>query len=96
MNYLDVLKSPRITEKLDKAQAAHNQYAFEIDREANKRDVRGAVEKLFKVHVVGVRTAIYRGKMKRIGRSFGKRPNTKMAFVTLKKGDEIALFKGKA
>ena len=93
MNYLDVIHGPLITEKLDKAQEAHNQYAFVVDRKANKNDIRSAVEKLFKVSVEDVKTAIFRGKKKRIGRSIGRRPNYKKALVTLKKGESIALFK---
>jgi large subunit ribosomal protein L23 len=93
MNYLEVIRGPLITEKLDKAQESHNQYAFLVDRKANKHDIRSAVERLFKVSVEAVHTSIVRGKTKRIGRSIGQRPNFKKALVTLKKGESIALFK---
>lgn len=96
MNHLDVIRAPIITEKLDKAQEALNQFTFSVDRQATKRDIRDAVQRLFKVTVTGVRTAIVRGKNKRIGRSSGRRPNYKKAMVTLKKGDTIGLFKGTA
>ena len=76
----DVVKRPLITEK--------------VHREATKIQVKQAVEKLFNVHVLAVRTAIARGKNKRVGKNVGRRPNWKKAFVTLKEGDTIALFEG--
>ena len=57
--------------------------------------VKQAVESLFKVKVVDVKTAIVRGKMRRIGRSQGMRPNWKKAIITLKEGDAISIFEGK-
>jgi large subunit ribosomal protein L23 len=92
----DVIKGPLITEKLDKAREKFRQYSFLVDREATKHEVRNAVETLFKVNVEGVRTLIVRGKVKRMGRSMGKRPNFKKAIVTLKEGDKIDLFEGGA
>jgi large subunit ribosomal protein L23 len=65
-----------------------------VHRDATKIQVKQAVEKLFNVHVLAVRTAVARGKNKRVGRSMGRRPNWKKAFVTLKEGDTIALFEG--
>ena len=56
--------------------------------------MKQAVETLFKVNVTDVRTAIVRGKNKRVGRSVGQRPNWKKAFVTLKEGDNIDFFEG--
>jgi large subunit ribosomal protein L23 len=91
-----VIKGPLITEKLDKAREKFRQYSFLIDMKATKHDVANAVEQLFKVHVEGVRTAIIRGKVKRVGRSMGKRPNYKKAVVTLKEGESIELFEGGA
>jgi len=92
----DVLKGPLITEKLDKAREKFRQYSFIVDRRATKHEVARAVEELFKVHVEGVRTHVARGKVKRVGRSMGKRPNFKKAIVTLKEGDKIELFEGGA
>lgn len=92
----DVIKGPLITEKLDKAREKFRQYSFLVDLKASKHDVANAVEQLFKVNVEGVRTAIIRGKVKRVGRSIGKRPNYKKAVVTLKEGDKIELFEGGA
>jgi large subunit ribosomal protein L23 len=90
----DVVKRPLITEKNERAREAARQYAFEVHREATKIQVKQAVEKLFNVHVLAVRTAIARGKNKRVGRNVGRRPNWKKAFVTLKEGETIALFEG--
>jgi len=92
----DVIKGPLITEKLDKAREKHRQYSFLVDHKATKHDVAAAVTSQFKVTVEGVRTIIVRGKIKRIGRSMGKRPNFKKAIVTLKEGDKIELFEGGA
>jgi large subunit ribosomal protein L23 len=57
--------------------------------------VKQAIEKLFAVHVTAVRTAVARGKTKRVGRNVGRRPNWKKALVTLKQGETISLFEGK-
>jgi large subunit ribosomal protein L23 len=54
--------------------------------------VKGAVERLFGVHVLGVRTAVQRGKVKRVGRTVGRRPNWKKAIVSLRQGETIPLF----
>src|SRR6266498_1643703 len=90
----DVVKRPLITEKNERARELARQFAFEVHRDATKIQVKQAVETLFNVHVLAVRTAIARGKNKRVGRSVGQRPNWKKAFVTLKEGETIALFEG--
>jgi large subunit ribosomal protein L23 len=90
----DVVKRPLITEKSERNREAAQHYAFEVHRDATKIQVKTAVEKLFGVHVTAVRTAIARGKNKRVGRSVGRRPNWKKATVTLKQGETIALFEG--
>jgi len=90
----DVVKRPLITEKAERNREATRQFAFEVHREATKIQVKQAVEKLFNVHVLEVRTAIVRGKNKRVGRNFGRRPNWKKALVTLRDGETIALFEG--
>ncbi len=94
MDLTHVIKGPLITEKLDRAREKQRQYSFVVDRDATKHDVSRAVSTLFKVTVEDVRTCIMRGKIKRIGKSIGKRPNFKKAFVTLKEGDKIELFEG--
>ncbi len=67
---------------------------FEVAKEANKYEIRDAVEKLFNVKVVDVRTQIVRGKEKRIGRFQGRRPHWKKAIVTLEPGQTIEFFEG--
>jgi large subunit ribosomal protein L23 len=94
MEITHVIKGPLITEKLDKAREKLRQYSFVVDRDATKHDIARAVSTLFKVTVEDVRTTIMRGKIKRLGRSMGKRPNFKKAFVILKEGDKIELFEG--
>ena len=68
--------------------------AFEVALDANKIEIRKAIEALFKVDVLCVRTSIVRGKNKRVGRRFGRRPNWKKAVITLPKGQEIDVFEG--
>ncbi len=94
MKIHDVIKGPLITEKLDQAREKFRQYSFIVDKKATKVDVARAVETLFKVSVEGVRTNVVRGKVKRVGRNIGQRPNYKKAVVTLKEGDKIELFEG--
>lgn len=96
MNINHVIKGPLITEKLDKAREKQRQYSFIVDAKANKHDVKAAVSTLFKVTVETVRTAIMRGKIKRVGKNIGQRSNFKKAFVILKEGDKIELFEGGA
>lgn len=102
-----IIKRPLLTEKSARLRetgggaASHaegtdyaQQVVFEVARDANKIEVKAAVEKLFKVSVTQVRTLVVRGKMKRIGRFSGRRPGWKKAFVTLKPGDNIEFFEG--
>ncbi|HEY4730943.1 MAG TPA: 50S ribosomal protein L23 [Myxococcales bacterium] len=95
MNRFEIIKRPLDTEKLDRMRDRENKFAFEIDLKANKTEVKQAVEQLFKVKVLDVKTSIVRGKFRRIGRSEGQRSNWKKAIVTLKEGDAIQLFEGK-
>jgi large subunit ribosomal protein L23 len=95
MNRFDVIKKPIDTEKLNRLRDRENKYGFEVALMASKTEVKQAVESLFKVKVVDVKTSIVRGKMRRIGRSQGMRPNWKKAIVTLKEGDAISIFEGK-
>ena len=95
MNRFEIIKRPLDTEKLDRVRDRENKFAFEIDLKANKTEVKQAVEQLFKVKVLDVKTSIVRGKFRRVGRNEGKRPNWKKAIVTLKEGDAISLFEGK-
>ena len=88
----NILKRPLLTEKISQLQDARNQYAFEVDRRANKIEIAYAVKKLFDVTVREVRTLNVKGKPKRLGAFAGRRPNWKKAIVTLKEGDYIEVF----
>lgn len=90
----DIIKYPIITEKSNFQKSEMNQLTFCVDRRANKIEIKGAVEKLFKVKVVDVRTSNMKGKTKRVGRNIGKRPDWKKAIVTLRQGDHIDFFEG--
>jgi large subunit ribosomal protein L23 len=78
------------------AQSFAPQVAFEVAGDANKIEIRHAVEKLWQVEVVKVRTTIVRGKEKRLGRFVGRRSNWKKAIVTLAPGQNIDFFEGGA
>ena len=88
-----IIKRPMITEQGNTVRGAHNQYIFEVAPEANKHEIRQAVEHFFGLKVTQVRTMNYRGKVKRMGRFSGKRADWKKAVVTLAQGDSIDLFK---
>lgn len=91
----NVIKRPIIlTEKSRSLQEGQNQFAFEVDRRANKIEIRNAVQSLFKVTVTDVNTLVIRGKMRRMGRGVAKTQNWKKAIVTLKEGDSIKFFQG--
>lgn len=89
-----VLRRPHITEKANDLKDANNEYVFEVATDANKIQIRQAVEGLFNVRVSEVRTSVVRGKNKRVGRIMGRRPNWKKAFVSLKEGQTIDFFEG--
>jgi large subunit ribosomal protein L23 len=92
MQSYDVLIRPVITERATMLQERHNQVAFEVHKQANKHQIRNAVEQLYGVEVENVRTMVVPGKLKRRGQNVGKRPNWKKALVTLKEGDSIDFF----
>ena len=89
-----LIKRPIITEKMTRLQEEKNQYAFEIDPSMNKIEVAQGIEERFDVKVKCVRTQNYIGKMKRMGRTEGRRRNWKKAIVTLHQGYKIELFEG--
>jgi large subunit ribosomal protein L23 len=92
MNVYQVLKRPILTEKSD-YQRDDNQYVFEVDRRANKLQIREAVETLFDVEVVAVNTMIMKPKRRRLGRrAITTRPAWKRAIVTLAPGERIQEF----
>ena len=75
-------------------EAIKPQLLFEVAKDANKVEIRHAVEKLWNVDVLDVRTAVVRGKEKRMGRFIGKRSNWKKAIVTIAAGQNIEFFEG--
>ncbi|OGP65111.1 MAG: 50S ribosomal protein L23 [Deltaproteobacteria bacterium RBG_13_53_10] len=89
-----IIRRPLVTEKSTQQKETGRQYAFEVEKDANKVEIQRAVERLFKVKVEQVRTCNVLGKMKRLGRKSGKRPDWKKAIVTLKEGDRIDFFEG--
>jgi len=90
--YYRIIRRPRVTEKGLKMVDRGRAYPFEVAVSANKVEVRQAVEALFKVKVASVRTQNYRGKVKRVGRWYGRRPDWKKAIVVLKEGYAIENF----
>jgi len=89
----EVLRRPLITEKNTMLQA-QGKYAFEVAEEANKHQIKQAVEKAFRVKVMAVNVMTVPGKTKRVGRRMVLTPSHKKAIVTLKAGDKIELFEG--
>jgi large subunit ribosomal protein L23 len=87
-----VLKAPVITEKSTLLKENMQVLAFNVLRDANKIEIKDAVENIFKVKVDSVRTANFHGKKKRQGRYVGRRPDWKKAYVTLKKGEKMIEF----
>ncbi len=91
---LNVIRKPLVTEKVTRMQEKLNQYVFEVERSAGKIEIKRAVEERFKVHVTAIRTITLPGKVKRMGRFSGRRPDRKKAIVTLVKDEKIELFEG--
>ena len=87
-----VIVRPVVTEKSNDLVAQENQYVFEVHKDANKIEIRSAVEMVFGVRVSAVRTQFVRGNTRRVGRFYGKRPSWKKAIVTLHDGDSIDLY----
>ena len=92
-NPRDVLLKPIITEKTAQMMQ-DNKYTFKVALTANKVEIRQAVEEIFKVKVLDVNTMRVLGKMKRMGRNMGKRPDYKKAIVKLAPGQTIGFFEG--
>ncbi|MDP2663235.1 MAG: 50S ribosomal protein L23 [Dehalococcoidia bacterium] len=93
MHMFNVLLRPIITEK-NTLLGEHGKYTFEVDRKANKPQVREAVEKAFKVKVVSVNVCNMPGKLRRVGRSRGLTSPWRKAVVTLQVGQKLELFEG--
>jgi large subunit ribosomal protein L23 len=86
---LKVLLAPHVSEKATLSAETNNTVVLKVVKDANKEEIKAAVEKLFEVEVDSVRTLNVKGKTKRHGQSFGKRKDWKKAYVVLKEGQEI-------
>lgn len=84
-----IILQPVVSEKTTAAADKHRQIAFRVLPDANKREIKEAVEKIFEVEVLNVQVANVRGKIKRFGRTPGKRKNWKKAYVRLQQGHDI-------
>jgi large subunit ribosomal protein L23 len=94
MMQYEIIKRPLITEKTNIQKELANQLTFEVDRRANRIEIRRAIETAFKVKVASVQTMQVKGKVKRRGRTIGKRRDWKKAIVTLMPGERIDFFEG--
>ncbi len=92
MNVYEVIRRPLVTEKGVDKKENERTLVFEVSADANKTQVKQAVEKLFKVKVDDVRTANFEGKMRRRGRFMGYRSDWKKAYVKLKEGQKVPEF----
>ena len=88
-----IIRAPLISEK-GSSLAEQSQVLFKVRPDANKIEVKKAVETLFKVKVIKVRMTRYLGKVRRVGKNMGRRPQWKKAYVTLREGDKIDFFGG--
>jgi large subunit ribosomal protein L23 len=89
-----VIKEPHITEKANLQKEGANQISFNVHRQANKIEIRQAVETLFRAKVLDVKTMNVRGKFRRMGRNIGKKSDWKKAVVKLAPGESIEFFEG--
>ena len=86
-----ILMAPIISEKATSVAEKNNQVLFKVLRDATKPEIKAAVELLFKVEVEKVSTVVQKGKVKKFGRSIGRRDHVKKAYVSLKAGQELNL-----
>jgi large subunit ribosomal protein L23 len=86
-----VLVAPIVSEKGTMVAEKHNQVLFKVLRDATKPEIKAAVELMFKVDVESVQTVQHKGKVKRFGKSIGRRDHVKKAYVSLKAGQELNL-----
>ena len=94
MRVHDVIRAPLVTEKSNIGREDQNLVTFSVDPRANKHDVRRAVEELFEVRVLRVRTMRQPRKSRRVGKNVGRRPEWKKAIVRLAEGQSIEFFEG--
>jgi large subunit ribosomal protein L23 len=93
MRYQEIVRKALITEKADRLREM-NIYQFEVSKKANKHQIKEAIEKLFNVEVIDVKTANFRGKPRRLGRSTGYKSGYKKASVYIKPGQKIEIVEG--
>lgn len=94
MNEYDIVLRLIITEKSSLVKESANHYVFEVHRDVNKIEIKKAIEKLFKVKVISVKTSVIDGKTRRVGKFSGKKPDWKKAVVKLSPKDKITIFEG--
>lgn len=94
MDIYQVIKEPHVTEKANLQKGEANQVSFKVHRQANKIEIRRAVEALFKTKVLNVRTMNMIGKSRRMGKHLGRKPHWKKAIVQLAPGENIEFFEG--
>ena len=90
----EIIKRPQITEKTSIQKELYNQLTFEVDRRANRIEIKRAIEIVFNVRVSDVKTMQVTGKIKQSGRITGKRRDWKKAIVKLMPGERIDFFEG--
>jgi len=90
----NIIIKPLITEKISQLSDAHNKYGFQVLLGATKTQIKAAVEKIYDVKVINIRTTITPGKTKRAGTRVKKLSKTKKAIIALKDGQKIEFFKG--
>lgn len=93
-NVHTIIKKPLFTEKGANLKETENKVLVEVSRDANKHDIKRAIEEIFKVKVEKVATINTNGKWKRYGKSIGKRPDRKKAVITLKEGQKLDFIEG--
>jgi len=86
MNEYSIIKGPCLTEKGDQLQESYGKAVIKVARDANKVEIKKAVEQIFNVKVAHIRTTKVRGKQKRVGRYVGRTSDWKKAYITLKEG----------
>ncbi len=90
----NIILSPLLTEKALKLKTETNTYTFWVHLDANRIEIGKAIEELFKVKPLKVRTSNLKGKPRRFGRWSGRKARRKKAIIKLKEGDTIAVFEG--
>ena len=91
MDSYKIIKGPIITEKATALKEQENKYVFMVDKKASKDQIRNAVEELFKVNVEDIKTMVIAGKLRRLGRYQGYKPDWKKAIIKLQQGQEIKI-----